>query len=166
MAKKHKTRTTTKATKLSSPAVAVKRPSVSAEAKWRSDAAELILAQNASMTSPKLQSPPSASKDYGRRMVASGNIDRSPGRKPSATSSAKEARVSTRTADSAALKPPASPSPPLAVKPTLVAPSQALKTSPPKDVRDDLRPHCKTRPKDNRSKGGGGGGKGFVPWCG
>lgn len=28
---------------------------------------------------------------------------------------------------------------------------------------DDKRPHCKTRPNNDRK--GGGGGKGFVPWC-
>lgn len=38
----------------------------------------------------------------------------------------------------------------------------------PKEKRaDDIkRPHCKPRPKDNRPKGGGGGGRPrFVPWC-
>ncbi|UYD39169.1 MAG: hypothetical protein [Wigfec virus K19_56] len=29
--------------------------------------------------------------------------------------------------------------------------------------KEDRRPHCKPRP--NQDKRGGGGGKGFVPWC-
>lgn len=29
--------------------------------------------------------------------------------------------------------------------------------------RDDMR--CKSRPKDNRPRSGGGGGKRFIPWC-
>lgn len=32
-----------------------------------------------------------------------------------------------------------------------------------KQVERDKRPHCKPRPKNNRSSGGGG--KGFIPWC-
>ncbi|QCS37253.1 hypothetical protein [Tortoise microvirus 75] len=32
-----------------------------------------------------------------------------------------------------------------------------------KDPWEDNRPHCKPRP--NRAKSKGGGGKGFVPWC-
>lgn len=31
-------------------------------------------------------------------------------------------------------------------------------------VRDQMM--CKSRPKDNKPKGGGGSGKGFVPWKG
>lgn len=30
-------------------------------------------------------------------------------------------------------------------------------------TKEDTRPHCKQRPNDSKSKGGGG--KGFVPWC-
>lgn len=30
-------------------------------------------------------------------------------------------------------------------------------------LRDNV---CKPRPKDNRPKGGGGGKRGFIPWCG
>lgn len=42
---------------------------------------------------------------------------------------------------------------------TQAAPKGAAK----RNVAEDRRPHCKTRP--NRAKGGKGGGKGFVPWC-
>lgn len=34
-----------------------------------------------------------------------------------------------------------------------------------KEVLDDLK-KCKARPTNNKPKGGGGGSKAFVPWCG
>lgn len=40
-------------------------------------------------------------------------------------------------------------------------PKQAVK----KEVRQDNRPHCKARPKENKPTGRGGGGKKFAPWC-
>lgn len=35
----------------------------------------------------------------------------------------------------------------------------------PPEVRDDATRHCKTRPTDNRKKGGGGNPRRFIPWC-
>lgn len=33
-------------------------------------------------------------------------------------------------------------------------------------VRDELRPTCKERPRSNRPRGGKGGSRRFIPWCG
>lgn len=43
---------------------------------------------------------------------------------------------------------------------------QSSKTAAQTTTKEKEMPHCKTRPKDNKPKGGGGSGKSFVPWCG